>query len=612
MKAAVRANRLVRPAQAPLVAERTHARVRRTPEVTRILELPRHRWQEYDLDALVETVTGAYRLPGGTMRLRPVQAMALKHLFESDGLFGSIAVGEGKTLISFLAPVVVDSKCALLLVPAKLKEKTRRDFAELRKHWEAPRKIEVMSYELLGRAQAAEVLDKLKPDLIIADECHRLKNLSAAVTRRVIRYLQAHPAVRVAVMSGTVTSRSLKDFHHLIAAALRGDMPLPKTQSETQMWARAIDEKVEVRARPGALIQFLPHGSQTTLETIRAAVGRRIYETPGVVHTDKSSVSASILIDYFDPKIPQEVTDHLETLIRDKIAPNGDDCMPSDVYRHTRTLVQGFYYEWDPEPPEDWRKARSSWGRFVRRILEDFDPKYDSELTIANACSRRRHRAWVEPENPEFNHDGDPILVLFECDGCSKCEDGWIPPKLSTKAYDAWKAVRKKYEINSIPRWLTDTTLVQALKKVGWHGGKFNDPVMIWIEHQAPGEKLVELTGLSYYHRQGKDQHGNAIEDADPNESMILSIASNNEGRNLQAWNRSLVIPPPGSGKTWEQLLGRQHRPGQLADQVEVLVMLGHARVSEAMSQAFSDARYIQQTTLNPQKLLLADSTREY
>lgn len=283
--------------------EDTHGFVRRTPELARICDLDRYDWRARpDLDDLVTLITDAYRLPGGAMTLRPVQAVALEQLALHGGLFASIAVGEGKTLISYLAPTALEAKTTVLLVPAKLRAKTHRDFAQLTQHWISPPCVHVLSYEWLGRAQAASALEDLAPDLILADECHRLKNLRAAVTRRVVRYLRDTGA-RAAFLSGTVTSRSLRDFHHLLVFSLGVDrMPLPASQSETHIWARAVDEKVEVRARPGALVELLEPGEGRDLESIRGAVGKRIYETPGVVHTSTSAVRASIVLDFFDPQ----------------------------------------------------------------------------------------------------------------------------------------------------------------------------------------------------------------------------------------------------------------------------------------------------------------------
>jgi hypothetical protein len=107
-----------------------------TPELARVLNIPRRVWAEdKELDALASALTDWLKTPKGTMALRPIQAKALEELHDFGGLLAPIRVGGGKTLISMLAPVVLGAERPLLLVPAKLRDKTLREFAELRRHW---------------------------------------------------------------------------------------------------------------------------------------------------------------------------------------------------------------------------------------------------------------------------------------------------------------------------------------------------------------------------------------------------------------------------------------------------------------------------------------------
>src|SRR5262249_5979601 len=145
-------------------------------------------------------LTLVLRRPGGTMWLRRVQGQALLEA-ATVGLFAPIPVGEGKTLVSLLIPYVTDSKRPLLLLPAKLIDKTRRAIHELSRHWLIP-DIRIMSYEILGRPQSENALEGYRPDCIPCDEAHRLKNKRAAVTRRVMRYLERHPECRIYPESG--------------------------------------------------------------------------------------------------------------------------------------------------------------------------------------------------------------------------------------------------------------------------------------------------------------------------------------------------------------------------------------------------------------------------
>lgn len=541
--------------------------VRRTPEFERIDRLPRLAPWEADarLAADVFDMTEDLRSAGGTMTLRPIQAAALFQLEQVGGLFANIGVGEGKTLITYLAGAVLGVSRVVVLVPAKLREKTRRDFASLSEHWAVDLEIKIVSYELLGRSQAAKVLDDFRPELIIGDECQALRNLQAARTRRVIRYFRENPSTAAVMLSGTVTHRSIRDFHHLIALCVGTDgMPLPVTQSELSVWSRVVDEGVEQRARPGALKAWIDGAA--TLAAARRAVGDRIFSTPGVIQTRASTVRTPILIDFFDPKLTDEQRAALRTLEKDKIDPDGEPCTPADVARHTKTIVQGFRYVYRPPPPEDWLLARRRWKRFVRDILDVEDPRFDSELQVAQACERD---------------------VL---------ERGF---------FDEWKAVKKTYTVPPVADWITLDVLAQIIDVTP-------DEAIVWVENVATGEALHEMTGWPYYANQGLDDAGNFIDDDEGGRPIIASIGANAEGRNLQRWSSNVVVSPPSSGKTWEQLIGRTHRPGQTGDYVDFLVVLGRYRIAESFRQAVADAAYLQEVTGQLQKLLLADMTRDF
>jgi hypothetical protein len=449
------------------------------------------------------------------------------------------------------------------LVPAKLREKTHRDFASLRDHWQEGAPIEVMSYEWLGRANAADFLEDFKPDLIMGDEVQALSNPRAARSRRFVRYCAEH-SPKLMLLSGTLTSRSLMDFHHLLALALGASaMPLPAPREEARVWARAVDEKVKGRARPGALRFFLPAKTKPSLANIRQAIGARIQQTRGVVATTTESVDVPIHVDTFAPELPELITYHLDNLSKLKVAPDGQEALPQDVYRHTRTLAAGFFYQWKPPPPKPWAIARSAWKSYAQDILDQEDPRFDSELQVANGV-----------RNGLLNDGG----VL-----------------------EGWQHLRDTFTPNSVPVWLSEDVLREVLKRDTGNS-------LIWVEHRAVGYKLAELTGYPYFGRLGLAEDGRSIEDHKSG-SAILSITANAEGRNLQHFNHNLVVTPPASGRTWEQLIGRTHRPGQVET---VTFDVNTGPMASQFAQAFKDARFIQATTGQPQKLLLADVLSDF
>ena len=149
-----------------------------TSELDRIIQIPRRTWTEEELLDLASDMTALLKTPNGTMTLRPMQALALHDLYCHGGLAALMRVGAGKTMVSLLAPYMVDAVRPLLLLPAALIGKTETDLQRLRQHWRIPGNIRMLSYEMLGREQSALILCDpdnpaigYRPDLIVADEC---------------------------------------------------------------------------------------------------------------------------------------------------------------------------------------------------------------------------------------------------------------------------------------------------------------------------------------------------------------------------------------------------------------------------------------------------------
>ena len=564
------------------------SRVPRSSEWARIASLPRRPsagWPEgaERLEEVLRRPGVAPPLPGEPpvpFILRDVQRKALAEILTQGGALLPIRVGGGKTLITYLAGEMVEAARPVLLVPAKLRDKTRRDFAVLRRYWLVQHEPVVLSYEMLGHPQHACDLDELRPDLILADEAHRLKNPRAAVTRRVGRWFKEHPKTRFVALSGTMTKRSLYDFSHLAEWALGADAPVPLERRVLDDWARALDEDsrwAEGRMHPGVILE-LEGDSQLAADPPRvngvvAAFqqnnardeARRIYqrrmaETPGVVVSSGRGVEASLGISRWDapPLDPgvQAVLLHMRSRWQ---MPDGQELEAAvDLWRHARELAQGFWYRWREQPPDEWLDARRDWSRFVRETLSH-SRTLDSPAQVAAA-----HR-----DNP---------------------------------AHRRWVAVRDSFVPVTEPIWLTESVVDAAIRWAERTGG------LVWVEHKAVGE-LFQRKGLTYFGQGGTSTSGMWIDDHKG--PAALSIAANSEGRNLQRWSSNLVLSPPTTGDRWEQLLGRTHREGQTADEVACEVYLGVAESQAGFEQALSDAAYQQRVMGFPQKLLLADMILE-
>ena len=542
-------------------------RVKVTPELIRIRDLP----VRTEDTGLAERMTEVLKTPGGTMTLRPIQALALCEIGIVGGLFGMLRVGAGKTLISLLAPVVGFAKRPLLIVPAKLLSKTNRDWGQLQCHWLMNSYLRIVSYEWLGRVQAAEMLNQYEPDLIVADECHKLKNKRAAVTRRVSRYMRARPQTRFVAMSGTVTKRSLYDYAHILRWCLPDpDMPIPKGMNELELWADALDERKgqTKRADPGALVVLCNEEErdlwqQDSHKAARLAFRRRMTSTPGVVATQESPIDASLEVRMVEPTFPESLAEAFKRLRYRWETPDGWPIADGlSMFRHARELALGFFYRWNPRPPDEWLDPRREWCAYVRKVL-NHSRSLDSELQVRNAVAKAQEG------------------------------EGW-------DLLQAWQDVKDTFEPNTEAVWLTEDVLQFCSAWMKKNKG------IVWVEHTCFGDRLSEISGVSYYAKKGLDRSRRAIEDHPAREALIASVESNAEGRNLQGWSKNLITSCPPNGLQCEQLMGRTHRDGQEADSVSFDVIVTCAEHVGAFWQAVRDCTYVQDVSGSPQKLLVA------
>lgn len=538
-------------------------------DLRRVLNIPRRVYPEANVEALRMALTDALKTRQGTWTLRPVQALALNEIGRYRGLLAPIRVGGGKTLLSLLAPrMVPDVERPLILLPAHLRDKTQEEKKELRFHWVLPPFCPVRSYQELGRETGADYLDEYRPDMIICDEGHYLKNRGAAVTKRVGRYLRDNRGTIFVIMTGTLTKRSIHDWAHLGAWALGTSSPAPLDPKATDEWGRAMDVNVaEHRVlAPGAL-RALCDGPE---ETVRSAFQRRLVQTPGVIATQEGPLPISLTIKSHLLHSPPDMEEHWKTLRQEYETPDGWECADSkEVWRHAKEYAVGCYYRWNPRPPQEWVDARSEWASRARSLIAHNRSGYDTELQIRKAV-----------------------------------RDGYSDD-LDRKILSRWEAVRDEYDPikNTEVVWISDHAVAWikawARKNTG----------IIWVHHKGLGLRLAR-EGLPYYANGGLEvTTGVAIEKARLGDgSIVASIASNGTGRNLQKWRNNLILGVPSNGSIWEQLLGRTHRDGQKADNVNVEVVFGCREDVEGFWRAVDDAEYAEEITGQAQKLVHADT----
>ncbi len=575
------------------------AGVQRTPEFERIARLPKRNWEDLLKDNYLETLSAYLRTPNGTQTLRPAQAALLTEAVDYGGAIGALGLGQGKTLLLAIAPTLMSCQRPLVLIPAKLREKTARDFKILRENWLVHPKITCISYETLGLVKNANLLEELNPDGIFCDEMHKLRNLKAARTKNVRRFKKKHPEVPMVFLSGTPWSRSLKDLWHFFLWALPADlMPLPRNYTELQEWCCAVDEKVQPqdRVQAGVLLDLakgveeeLGIKASTDLERARLGLQRRIKATAGYVATVDSGVEASITIEKVKPPKVKAIDDALEELRETWCTPNGEELDSAlAVWQYAQTLACGFYYKWNPLPPKSWKIARKSWSRYVRKVLEH-SQNWQSPLHVSQGVlSGKLKEPHKEP------HPTDPEKTIS------------TPPK---ELLANWQREHAAYKYKKEAIWI-DTTRMQWVAKNYLLDTK-EDPIICWMMHTAIGEKLSELTKLPFCHTAGKDAKGRHIEFLEG--SVIASIHTCGEGTNLQGvngkegWYRNLVLEWPTKGETCEQLIGRTHRSGQKADTVEFMILDSCLEQDNAFEQSLKDAQLQASLGGDYRRLLMAD-----
>lgn len=559
-------------------------------------------------------LTDVFRRPGGTMRAWPVQsaiwytAWRLRREYPDRpyGMLVSAGVGQGKTLASYLLPLAAGLRRPLLLVPSKLEAKTHLDFSVLRPHWKDPPPITVLTYEALSSPRASSLLETLRPDGIIADECHRLKSSSAARTRRVLRYWRAHPEVRWYLMSGTLVDSEIQDVVHLAEMALREHSPAPRNGpgfAEVMAWAQVLN----VSGTPGPSDYgffrrihdaWAPDrraweaGFESRRASCRAAYARRFAATPGAVLTRDQGFGGGLVITERTPAVPTKVREVLEE-VRDTWAlPDGTTVFtnPLEISRALCQLSCGFYYRWAWErlglrgPDEEWMRARRAWGSAVRGWLTGtkIPPVgLDSEALIAAAC-----------------RDGDPRIT-------EELREAWVE----------WEPVKSRwavdYDRRGGPRkipveavWISEFLLDDA---EAW-AEEQKEPVILWYDYRALEQRLRKRKGIEVYGRDREPPQGPGQKVA---RVSALSVIAHGEGKNLQSWGNQLFLRAFSSGKIWEQALGRTHRPGQPRDEVQAAVNVHTRPLRDALASAREKATFIEAVNEAPQKLCAATWLKE-
>lgn len=607
-------------------------------------------WPEFYPDDHEDPALRGKPIPGsGCIKdLKPIQGWALEETYDAHGLLGILGVGHGKTGLDILLPWAMfpkkaerpaDCKSVLLLIPPKLKRRFfTKDYPQWAAHFEVPNLagvtgehfhpdgrpvITVVTYSELSSKRNTDLLTRLKPDGVIADEAHKLKDPNATRTKRFFRiFTKEHvaesgkPKPLYVPMSGTITDNSIKEYGHHAKNALGDKSPLPVHEPTLAEWAGALDV-ADRPSPPGRLSVLCKDG-----ETVHQGFARRLFDTHGVITTKSASVKCGLDIEAIEPPpMPEKVHEHLTNIRELEVRPDGEE---SDGAMTTanwaREMASGFYSYWafpkefkkyckcgaectgDVKTCEavklisDWFAARKLYNKAVRMRLKYAREFMDSPDLLKHAAIRwfdgYEHKGVKYPPKTvqaTASKKGGPLSVwdsLVELPS-GECVETW--PK--------WVAIKDRVQPDPRTKWVDDF-LVNAC--VEW--GKKNVGI-IWTEHKDFGRQVAARLKTVFYDGGGKDPEL----DANGKVSIVCSIKANAEGSNLQKlFFKNLVAHPPTSGLIWEQMLGRTHRMGQRNSEVECDVFLHTEECRRAFDTARRRSFYIQTTTRTPQKLCLA------
>jgi len=612
-------------------------------EVRRVTNLPiRELAKEFELEKLNREVLLADTFESG-WRLFPIQATAVAAYREAGGLFAPIGVGQGKTLITLLIAAHAYKELhihrSVILVPPQVYEQLfKRDIPWARKRTVLPVQFHgmagktkaqrahmiekgligcyVIPYSFLSTTDSVKILETIEPGLIIADEAHLLKNRTAARTKRLMNFIRDHNP-QLVCLSGTITSKGISDYSHLIRFCLGENCPLPRSPIMCQEWGAVLDSTSEPPNDDQMRVLFplleWAKGIQpaekfpATQPGLRKAYRLRLTTCPGVVSTSDSDIGTSLVFQNLPVDKPEaaEGFTHLEHLInqvQDKfLTPNGDEIEHAiHTYKWLYELSAGFFNSlvW-PEPEalaareglpvseassrldraKEHHHAAQEYAVGLREFLHDPPKGMDTPMLVGSEISRNGGKKvggllaglWRRMKDLDFegrpNRDSITVRV---CD----------------------------YKIRHVVKW------AQSL------GG---EGAILWVYHQEIGRWILEalleagLPGLEC--AAGEAGNRRICDPGNAGKLCVASMPAHGIGKNLQHFKNQCFVQWPRPAKDAEQIVGRTHRNGQSAD--ELLVHTFHTMTWEHVLYAatLSDATYIQQTTGMRQKLIFGTHT---
>lgn len=515
------------------------------------------------------------------------------------GLFAPIPVGWGKTAsLAMLANIAYQEQGiprSLVLLQSSAVDSFRlrhlpwvrhRVSVSVPVHWVAGRPapqrraicrraspgLYVQSFGGLSARDGEDLLDLVRPQVVFVDEAHHLRNPKAARTRRLMQWVERYNA-RLVVLSGTIAKRSVMDYHRLMAASCRRFCVLPLPDVLAVTWAEALDAGAapSLRTLEGLepLVDWARERFPSALEgcpdpesRLHAAYRARLWTCPAVVASSEQELGVSLIIRLNEPEEDCLGWDRLQELIEQVqggVSPSGDEIPAAPLkWKWLRELSAGFYNE------KYWPTADALAAAVGTNPVE----AAQSILLSERAWEIKQEyekllRDWLERRSrPGLD---TPMLV-----GSSMKRNG--AREVGSQLYSAWQRARDAAGKPGVfERWSRVVRVCPYKIDAAAAWARQHKTGMIWYHHQEVGRWLVETLkdlDLDVVHcPAGANQQ---VEDeANASRLVVASISAHGTAKQLQYHHRSLVVEWPRGQDAAEQMLGRQHRQGQIADEVD-------------------------------------------
>ena len=572
-------------------------------------------------------------------RLFSTQAQALKEFQEVGGGFFPIAVGWGKCLISLMvanhAYQQGIKKTMLIIPPEVLGQLVSADIQMARRHVpinmpihivggkslknrrnltrSGKKGLYVMTYSYLSVKDTDDMLEAIRPGLIICDEAHRLKNKNAARTKRLMKFISTYRPAGVC-LSGTITSKSVRDYYHLIRWCLGNNNPLPNTASLANEWASVIDANVEETVKTDSLMPLVqwaltnfPDEKITPDKAgFRKAYRSRLVSSPGVHSSGDLDIKTSLVVENVPVEEPEkrpgweDLTELIRVVEEDNKTPNGDEIDHAiHKWKWFNELTVGFYNELIWPTTEKYARRKSIPESEAEDILDRAKQYFEASQEYQKSL-----RLWLSEKQRSGMDTPDLVGLDMSRNGDKNVGSELFKDWMYRKALDFegrpdrdGRAVRIcDYKINQGLEWAEENKE---------HGG------ILWVLHQEAGVWVMEVllaAGIDAVHCPAGPTGNRAIlNPANAGKVLVASIAAHCTGKNIQdRFSYQKFLEWPRNPILAEQILGRLHRNGQVAD--EVAACLNNTIDFDFLSFAacLNDALYIHQTTGNRQKLIYA------